>query len=54
MRRKEIYKAKRQREDMELKKNYMNQKYKNSSNFYPKKSNKNKFYQKIENIKKKN
>ena len=38
MRRKEIYKAKRQREDMELKKNYMNQKYKTSSDFYPKKN----------------
>ena len=37
-RRKEIYKAKRQREDIELKKNYMNQKYKTSSDFYPKKN----------------
>ena len=37
-RRKEIYKAKRQREDIELKKNYMNQKYKTSSDFYPQKN----------------
>ena len=49
-RKKEIYKAKRQREDFELKKNYMNQKYKTSSNFYPKKSDKDEFSQQIENM----
>ena len=49
-RKKEIYKAKRQREDFELKKNYMNQKYKTSSNFYPKKTNKDEFSQQIENM----
>ena len=53
MRRKEIYKAKRQREDMELKKNYMNQKYKTSSDFYPKKNfdnNNNEFIKQLNNL----
>ena len=53
MRRKEIYKAKRQREDMELKKNYMNQKYKTSSDFYPKKNfdnGKNEFIKQLNNL----
>ena len=49
-RKKEIYKARRQREDFELKKNYMNQKYKTSSNFYPKKNNKEEFSQQINNM----
>ena len=50
LRQKEIYKAKRQREDFELKKNYMNQKYKTSSNFYPKKNEKNEFTKQINNL----
>ena len=53
MRRKEIYKAKRQREDMELKKNYINQKYKTSSDFYPKKNfdnNNNEFIKQLNNL----
>ena len=49
-RKKEIYKAKRQREDFELKKNYVNQKYKTSSNFYPKKIDKDDFSQQIKNM----
>jgi len=55
MRRKEIYKAKRQREDMELKKNYMNQKYKTSSDFYQKKNldiGNNEFIEQLNNLKK--
>ena len=55
MRRKEIYKAKRQREDLELKKNYMNQKYKTSSDFYPKKNldnGNNEFIEQLNNLKK--
>ena len=55
MRRKEIYKAKRQREDMELKKNYINQKYKTSSDFYPKKNldnGNNEFIEQLNNLKK--
>ena len=49
-RKKEIYKAKRQREDFELKKNYMKQKYKTSSNFYPKKNDRDEFSQQINNM----
>jgi len=50
LRKKEIYKAKRQREEFELKKNYMNQKYKTSSNFYPKKNTRDEFSQQINNM----
>ena len=50
LRRKEIYKAKRQRENFELRKNYMNQKYKTSNNFYPKKNNDNKDYEFIKQL----
>ena len=55
LRRKEIYKAKRQREEMELKKNYMNQKYKTSSDFYQKKNldiGNNEFIEQLNNLKK--
>ena len=58
LRRKEIYKAKRQRENFELKKNYMNQKYKTSNNFYPKKNSDNndnkdyEFLKQLNNLKK--
>ena len=47
LRQKEIYKAKRKREDFELKKNYMNQKFKTSSNFYSKKNDKDDFTKQI-------
>ena len=50
LRRKEIYKAKRQREEMELKKNYMNQKYKTSSNFYSLKNDNDEFIKQINNL----
>ena len=50
LRRKEIYKAKRQREEMELKKNYMNQKYKTSSNFYSKDNDNDEFIRQINNL----